>query len=70
MPVYEKCKVFTCNHTCNLHVIIECGFMVLSILQYNDFLASSALAGSVVICLILLQMSESAGSNLAGFVTF
>ena len=44
--------------------------MVLSILQYNDFLASSALAGSVVICLILLQMSESAGSNLAGFVTF
>ena len=23
MPVYEKCKVFTCNHTCNLPVIID-----------------------------------------------
>ena len=23
VPVYEKCKVFTCNHTCNLHVIID-----------------------------------------------
>ena len=23
MPVYEKCKVFTCNHACNLPVIID-----------------------------------------------
>ena len=23
VPVYEKCKVFTCNYTCNLHVIID-----------------------------------------------
>ena len=23
MPVYEKCKVFTCKHTCNLPVIIN-----------------------------------------------
>ena len=23
MPVYEKCKVFTCKHTCNLPVIID-----------------------------------------------
>ena len=23
MPVYEKCNVFTCNHTCNLPVIID-----------------------------------------------
>ena len=23
VPVYEKCKVFTCNHACNLPVIID-----------------------------------------------
>ena len=23
MPVYEKCKVFTCSYACNLHVIID-----------------------------------------------
>ena len=23
MPAYEKCKVFTCSHACNLHVIID-----------------------------------------------
>ena len=23
VPVYEKCKVFTCSYACNLHVIID-----------------------------------------------
>jgi hypothetical protein len=31
VPVYEKCKVFTCSHACNMHVIIDSVAMSLNL---------------------------------------
>ena len=36
--VYEKCKVFTCNYTCNLHVIIGSVIFIRTKFPKNQFL--------------------------------
>ena len=39
MPVYEKCKVFTCSYTCNLHVIIDSVFLPFLKYDFGDKLS-------------------------------
>ena len=41
MPVYEKCKVFTCSYACNLHVIIDSVLFLIPQLYFQNQAAMS-----------------------------
>ena len=68
MPVYEKCKVFTCSYACNLHVIID---SVCTWSQVNHKLSRGSIKYSIVnpnyfssIIEQLLSISELRGAPL------
>ena len=57
MPVYEKCKVFTCNHTCNLPVNIDSVAQILAQSHFEPVSSFLALEATEPVSELVTQMA-------------